>query len=382
MIEQTKPRLRLIVCDGSAPWVRSLFLAMPADVEVVFLDVVSLGRGLSPVLSALRRKSPSAPHVVIPGWTRAFDLSSRLVRRALVRLVEGETTLTRIVYNLPQYAAVAEGMRGLVPQAYYAYDPYTFYDWDVGRIRALEDRALACCDPILGISRRLQADFAERAGREALHCPNAVSSAFLRALAAAPRLPPDLRGIPGPLVGCVGQMNDTYDWGLLQALTERLPEITFVFVGPIIDEDAAARARIKAFMQGRNVLWVGPKPHDALPAYMNAFDVCLNPLLVSPRNDRRSPLRLYDYLATDKPVLSTPLAEVAALDGHVTTADTPAAMASLLRRMVEDPAPFVGPRRAEWIAANTWEHRARQLRALLDPNEAAAPVAIRQEVSA
>src|SRR5207253_3195701 len=61
--------------------------------------------------------------------------------------------------------------------------------------------------------------------------------------------------------------------------------------------------------QKPNVHHLGVKPHSELPSYLMHFDVCFNPLIVNDHNDRRSPLRLFDYLATDRPILSTAIRE-------------------------------------------------------------------------
>jgi glycosyltransferase involved in cell wall biosynthesis len=56
-----------------------------------------------------------------------------------------------------------------------------------------------------------------------------------------------------------------------------------------------------------NVHWLGHKPPVELPRYLFAFDVGLVAYKDTPFDRARDPLKLYQYLAAGKPVVSTPL---------------------------------------------------------------------------
>ena len=51
----------------------------------------------------------------------------------------------------------------------------------------------------------------------------------------------------------------------------------------------------------------GRRPQSAIPSYVAAFDVCLNPFRGSRAADSVSPLKVYEYLALGRPVVSTPM---------------------------------------------------------------------------
>ena len=50
--------------------------------------------------------------------------------------------------------------------------------------------------------------------------------------------------LPGdrPIVGCVGQINNTFDWGFIAELVVRASDFVFVFIGPLIEDDPAIEA--------------------------------------------------------------------------------------------------------------------------------------------
>jgi teichuronic acid biosynthesis glycosyltransferase TuaH len=134
--------------------------------------------------------------------------------------------------------------------------------------------------------------------------------------------------------------------------------VSFVFIGPLFDEQPPMREKIHSVLQLANVHWLGPRPHEQLPQYLAGFDVCFNPLLVNEHNDRRSPLRLYDYLATDKPILSTAIREASVHRPFIEIGTSTQDCASILRRFVDGQHDCDLTQRHRYIEQNTWENRA------------------------
>jgi glycosyltransferase involved in cell wall biosynthesis len=254
-----------------------------------------------------------------------------------------------ILYDLPYYAGLVDRWPG-VPQVYFAYDPYACYSrWEPAVVAAGERTLLGRCDAAFAISPALADDFRKLTDRPVFVQPNAVSGEFLAAFDGPLPSPDDLRPGGPPVVGCVGQISKAYDWDLLDELVRLCPELSFVFVGPVFGDGPADR-----LFSSANVRWLGPKPHADLPRYIARFDVCLNPLRVEPCNDRRSLLRLYDYLASDRPVVSTAVAPALEHGPHVAVGRGAAEIAALLRW----PPAVDRAARREYVRQHTWERRA------------------------
>lgn len=360
---------RLIIIDGNAPWVRSLFLAMPPEIQVRFLRAGQPGvfRRLSdkpwPIARRWRSCGPNASErwIIIPGWNKAPAVSTWLTTRA-ASAAAGNEPGAAVVFTLPQYAGVAEKLT-IHPSVYYAHDPFEHYAWDKDRTRELEDRMLHAADMTFAISRRLRDDLAARTTHTVIYSPNAVSADFITAMDCAHiQRPADLAEIPRPVVGCTGQINETYDWAMLSELAALMPDVSFVFIGGITAEDWQVRQLIDSVLKGRpNIHWLGPKPHDDLPGYLRAFDVCLNPLAPGPHADRRSPLRLYDFLATGKPVVSTAIEEASCHEQMVWIAADAAEMERVIRQALSSERKVNREQRMEYIQRNTWQARAAQV---------------------
>jgi hypothetical protein len=374
IVRSPDPMKTFVVIDGNTSWVRSLVDFLPETRAFLFRsyaptfykhDPLPLVRGFFGWSKGAGEISER--FIVVPGWTRFFRLSTLAVTHACRRLIRHIGKPDAILYTLPQYAQVAEQMSGHL-NLYYAYDPYRFYDWNTEQIAQLEQRMLNCCDASFAISKKLQQDFQKLTARSVLYSPNAVSPDFVDQLSHPSTLPADLAGIPRPIVVCTGQINSTYDWNLIDALAERLSDFSFVFIGKIFDEPPDIRGRIDRIFARSNVHWLGPKPHGDLPGYLRGADICFNPLMVNEQNDRRSPLRLYDYLATDKPILSTPVAEAFEHDGHIEIGKNMEDCVAILNRLRQSGAPAAPnlAARRDYILKNTWPARARQFMQLIE----------------
>jgi glycosyltransferase involved in cell wall biosynthesis len=353
--------VNVLLVDGDAPWVRALFAAMPTDVTVHAFRKRGPGSAARRPLDLLRGWHQTARgwwerNVLVPGWTKAPRLTARLWARALRRRLARLDDAV-VVYTLPHYGCVA-GRSPAVPQVYFAYDPYQAYTgWDPAVMAAGERDLLARCDAAFAISPALADDLRKLTDRPVFVQPNGVSESFLAEFA-RPLKPPDDLPLGGPpIVGCIGQISRAYDWDLLDGLATTCRELSFVFVGPVLPEGSEVQARIDRLLAQPNVRWLGPRPHADLPRYIQRFDVCLNPLRVEPCNDRRSLLRLYDYLASDRPIVSTAVA--AALDHrpYVEVDRDAAGIAELLRRAAAGKIAVDREARRDYIRRHTWERR-------------------------
>lgn len=355
--------IEIVLVDGDAPWVRALFQAMPADVSVHAFRPQGPAITARRPLALFRGWRQMAPRwweraVVVPSWSKAPRLTASICAFHLGRRLAALDDDTVIVFTLPHYAPLAEQFSG-VPRVYFAFDPYKCYTgWDPAVVAAGEKQMLTHCDASFAISPALADDFRKVTDRPVFVQPNGVSEAFLAAFDGPLPPPADLPPGGPPVVGCVGQISRAYDWTLLAELVRACPELSFVFVGPLFAEVPTVRPQIDRVFAMPNVRWLGPRPHADLPRYISRFDVCLNPLRVDPCNDRRSLLRLYDYLASDRPIVSTAVASALDHQPHVAVGRTAAELAVLLRRAAGARNSDDRAGRRSYARTHTWERRA------------------------
>ncbi len=181
---------------------------------------------------------------------------------------------------------------------------------------------------------------------------NGVDPEFFCTRAARSARPPDVPPPSRRIVGFVGALYEWIDWDLIDQATRALPDTAFVFVGP---EDGRGQAR--RFAAARNVAFLGRRPYDRIPAYMQAFDVCWVPFRRDPVGLSANPVKIYEYLALGKPVVSTPVADVDSFGACIRVGRTPGEIVAHIRAALEDAHASAEARRS-FARANSWRARA------------------------
>jgi len=114
-------------------------------------------------------------------------------------------------------------------------------------------------------------------------------------------IPDDLKDIPGPRIGYVGALITLrLDLTLLIDMAKAKPLWSFVLIGWEDEEFKNSELH-----QLPNVYFLGKKHTQEVPAYIEQFDVCLNPQIINEITIGNFPLKVVEYLALGKPVVAT-----------------------------------------------------------------------------
>jgi UDP-galactopyranose mutase len=147
---------------------------------------------------------------------------------------------------------------------------------------------------------------AKRALHPRVRCfPSSVDARHFRPAREALALPPDLRAIEGPRLGFYGVLDERLDLDLLAALADARPDWQTVLVGPICKIDPAS------LPQRKNLHYLGQRSYADLPGYLAGFDVCLLPFARNEATRFISPTKTLEYMAAEKPIVSTRIPDVA-----------------------------------------------------------------------
>ena len=178
---------------------------------------------------------------------------------------------------------------------------------------------------------------------------------FQRRAREAPR-PSDLPRSGRPCVGFVGALYEWIDWELVGRVVAGLPDLDFVFVGPRNRSGRTAGGSSEA----PNLFFLGVKPYAEVPAYIAAFDACWIPFKRDRVAAAANPVKLYEYLALGKPVVSTPVADPESFGGLVAFVGGSNEMIDELRRAVRDEGAR-GEDRVAFARTNSWDARASEI---------------------
>lgn len=224
----------------------------------------------------------------------------------------------------------------------------------------LNDRLLLEADVVFAVSEILYRR-ARRVNGSACRAPNATDPTVVGMAAEPGSVAPELVNLPRPVAGYVGQIADKIDYGLLEALADARPTWSFVFVGNVWDNHRHQAAALDA---RSNVHFLGRRNFHDLPAYFRGFDVCILPHAITPLTRSMDPIKLYDYLATGKPIVSTPVAGVERFADVVHVGEGAGGFLTALEKALREP-PDLRERRLRYAQENAWARRAEEMWSVL-----------------
>jgi glycosyltransferase involved in cell wall biosynthesis len=213
-----------------------------------------------------------------------------------------------------------------------------------------EEKLVAACDELIVTSAALQARWQARRADISL-LPNACDYPLF---SAPPKCPLPL-AVRQPVIGYYGTLSERMDLTLLRAVAEARPEWQFVFVG----RASFARQPREWWELTRlaNIHVLPPVEQRTLAGYVSQFQVCLLPFHDNQMTRAMNFVKLYEYLAAGKPVVSAQLREVVPfaeqglvhiyhdIDGFIDQVET----------CLREPPPADAARR--FVSEQTWEAR-------------------------
>lgn len=136
--------------------------------------------------------------------------------------------------------------------------------------------------------------------------------------------PADIAGLPRPRVGFIGGIDShTFDPALFVEVATSLPDVRFILVG--------ACSLPEGWCPLSNVTLLGQRPYEQVAGYMAACDVLIMPWNSSPWIQACNPVKLKEYLAVGRPVVTTGFKELERYQGFVTVAGTPGEFVGAIR---------------------------------------------------
>lgn len=267
-----------------------------------------------------------------------------------------------VIVYLPTWAPIVESF----PRArriYHCVDAYAENPGvDRERIDALERRLLRSVDVVLAVSEPLRARLA------AIH-PDvrlAPNVADVERFAAGGPAPAEMETIPRPRLLYLGNVAGyKIDLPLLAEIARARPAWSIVLVGPVGRGDPATDLAPLAELP--NVRLLGERDREVAPAYVSAADVCLLPLRVHASTANSSPLKTWEYLASGKPIVATPIPAVADVteQGWVIAARGTAEWIAGIETALAESASGADARRAAAME-HGWPARIREIETLID----------------
>jgi len=291
---------------------------------------------------------PQIPFRRLPG----VDAINRLfgvwaVRRAL-RKAGFHRRITWFVVPHPGFMAKHLGEELCV---YYCIDDYAAHPGvDANLIAARDEELTKTADLVFVAPPALLASKRE-INPHTVFAPHGVDlELFGKAQDPATEIPAAARNLPKPVIGYFGSIHEWIDVELIEWLARARPEWTFLLIGHAAVDVAALRAL-------SNVHLIGAQPYQTLPAWAKAFDVAIIPYRLNRQVENANPLKLREYLACGKPVVSVRNAEIEKFSRWVRIADGREAFLDEIEGALRDERAEMPAERRAAVADQTWDRR-------------------------
>ena len=305
---------------------------------------------LSPLLLPL-------PYSRIARW-----LNRVLLMRTLSRWMSATAFSRPIVWTFLPTPLVRDVIAHINPalKIYHCVDDFAASSKDARRIVASEQQLFRDADLVFVTSEKLRARAAQFSDRVHMF-PSGVSLEAFNAPAGDTAA--DLRELTGPVAGYVGGLHQWVDQDLLAQVAAKLPDVTFVMVGP-------AQVDVSQLARMPNIKLLGQRPHKDLVSYIRRFDVGLVPYLITDYTSNVYPVKMNEYLAVGKPVVATDLPEVRRFNAEhgnlVAIGRDVDAMVRAVREAVGPSSAADAERRIQVARTNGWARRIAGMQALIE----------------
>ena len=108
-----------------------------------------------------------------------------------------------------------------------------------------------------------------------------------------------------PIIGYYGALASWFDYDMIKYLAEKRPDYNIVLLG-IKYDDSFDKQDLDKYS---NIYFLGSKDYNILPNYASKFTVCTIPFLINEITQATSPLKLFEYMALGKPIVTTAMNE-------------------------------------------------------------------------
>jgi len=159
-----------------------------------------------------------------------------------------------------------------------------------------------------------------------------------------------------PIIGYVGTIEKRLDFELIKYLSLKNPEKSIVLIGPVWKN-----VQVDELKSQNNVHFLGRKSYSELPYYMNEFDVSIIPHKVDKYTKSMNPLKLYEYLACGKPIVTTQVAGVEKFQELIYAAKTKEEFNEKINQALKENNKELETKRKESVRNENWKNRVNQM---------------------
>lgn len=241
----------------------------------------------------------------------------------------------------------------------------------------LQEQAAFNADIIISTAPELQKNFIRQGFQNSYLVPNAANFNLFSQTRTA-EVHPRVANIKGKVIGYFGNIERRCNFKLLQGILNELQDWQLIMAGPVEQKYVP-----QEFFNDHRIHFTGPFPQEEAPSVIKRFDVAIIPFQCDEAGKGIYPLKLYEYLAAGKPVVSTNFNPevLGQLKDTVYLGDTASEFANAVLLAYATDSKEKIRARQNLAAHHTWEHRAKVFGKLIEkeinPNEIEPRIALK-----
>jgi len=192
------------------------------------------------------------------------------------------------------------------------------------------------------------------------YLPHGVDFDLFREAAQKKESLKELADVPRPIAGYFGTMTAHNDIDLLLYCARQLQDISFVFAGQITGGDYSELARMN------NVYFLGRMPYTKIPQLCACFDVCMLQWKMSEWIKCCNPLKMFEYMASGKPIVSVPFKEAMQYSEIISIAHNKEQFANAIQWELRNDTPERARERIEIARQHSWDKHVEKISELIE----------------
>jgi glycosyltransferase involved in cell wall biosynthesis len=305
-----------------------------------------------------------ANHEKVARWNANRALP--IIRRAMTRLGFSSPVVINAFH--PELGIPLKGKLNESSLIYYCYDEISAAPWIGKHGGRMESEFLPLTDAVITSSEQLR-EGKKRLQSKAFLVKNGVDFTLFNG---APKAQSPVLSFPDtrPVIGYLGSIDDRLDYKLILHLVNNSPDKRFLFVGRITSTDKKA---IEALEAKENVFFTGPQPARKLPHYLDLMQAGMIPFVRNSLTKAIYPLKVNEYLARGKAVISTAFTDLSEFHPLVRVAADPNSFLDELKEAMISDSAHLKARRMEMARQNAWTARADAFEAIIQKVENQKP---------
>ena len=165
--------------------------------------------------------------------------------------------------------------------------------------------------------------------------------------------PEELPVYSNKTVGYIGAISSWFDAEIVCEIAKEFTEMDIILIGSTV-----GCKEVNLLKNQSNIQLLGELPYDKIVEHLYSFDICIMPFKISQLTLATNPVKVYEYLAAGKPVVSTSLPEVEIMRDVVYTAKNSEEFISKICDAFAENSLRLQEKRIAFAKNNSWKMRA------------------------